>query len=140
MEFYGNLVNLCWQKNQRNFVSPQIKPFHNQCNTLRRLTYYKQSYWKKYSNLYDAWHSWRIDLGKESELPSWKLFCNIKYFWLEDICFKQWIDDISPKQKFFSHFSPSAIKIFHTKFTIIDIFTSVSEFWISVDTLNLPKV
>ena len=43
MECYGNPFIPCWQKNERTFTSPKIKTLHFQYNTVRRLTYYKQS-------------------------------------------------------------------------------------------------
>ena len=46
VEYYGNAFIICLQKNRRTFVSPQINTLRSQCNTLRRLTYYKQHYCK----------------------------------------------------------------------------------------------
>ena len=46
--FLWNIMEVlpCWQKDLRNFVSPQVKSLHSQCNAMRHLTYYKQSYCK----------------------------------------------------------------------------------------------
>ena len=46
VKYHGNPFIICLQKNRRTFVSPHIKTLHSQYNTLRRLTYYKQSYCK----------------------------------------------------------------------------------------------
>ena len=54
-----------------------------------------------------------------------KMICDVKYYWLEDICFKQLVDDISPKPYFFSFFTTLRIQYFHKKFIAFDIFTSV---------------
>ena len=51
LEFYGNPVIPCWLKDQRIFVSSQTKLLHSHYNTLRRLTYYNQSYCK-YTQIY----------------------------------------------------------------------------------------
>ena len=39
----------------------------------------------------------RDGLSKAYELPSSRWFCNIKFFWLEDIRFKHLVEDITPK-------------------------------------------
>ena len=46
VKYHGNPFIIYLQKNRRTFVSPHIKTLHSQYNTLRRLTYYKQSYCK----------------------------------------------------------------------------------------------
>lgn len=46
LEYYDKPFIPCWQKNQRTLVSPHIKALHSQYNTLRCVTYYKQSYCK----------------------------------------------------------------------------------------------
>ena len=57
----------------------------------------------------------------------------MKRFCLEDICFKKVIGDISPKLKVFSYLATITERYSHTKFTKVDVFTSVYDIGIPVD-------
>ena len=84
-----------------------------------------------------------LALMKESlglEFSNLKWFRNVQYFYLENISFKQLIEDISQKRYIFSYSTRFSIQYFHTKFTIFDVFTSTYDIGISVDTWNSSKV
>ena len=75
----------------------------------------------KYTAWSDIKATEKIALGKAKELLSWIWFYNIKCFWLEDSCFKQLVDDISPKPYIFYYFTTFKIKYFHTNFTTFNV-------------------
>lgn len=97
MECYGNPSIPCWQRNQRTFVFPQIKTLDSQYNTLRRLTYYEQSYCQDIQiytifSAHDKYLYWKHrSYRADSSFVISNLFC------LEDIFSK---DGFSPDFRF----------------------------------------
>lgn len=74
----------------------------------------------------------RDNFQKSKELSSWRWFCNTKYFWLDNNCFKQLVD--------YGYSMTIAIQYFHIKLMTFDVLTFVYDIGISADSWNSPKI